>query len=217
MIEINKCIDQTNIGFFAKKADIKKTCQEAKEFNFRGVCVRPNWVKLAKKELLGTDVKIVVLIDDPIGDSSFAHRIRICKKAKIDGADEIDIVASVPDIKHEKWEKILKDLSAVSKILPTKAIIGSGYLTDGEIEKVSKIVKKAGAICVKTATAKDPLENREMEEKARHLRIMKKSAPGLLIKASGNISTLKNLKTMIKAGADIIGTSRGVEILKESK
>jgi len=67
----------------------------------------------------------------------------------------------------------------------TKVIIGSGYLTDEEIAQVSQIVKKAGAICVKTATEKDPLENRELEEKAKHLKIMRQNAPGLLIKASG--------------------------------
>jgi deoxyribose-phosphate aldolase len=101
--------------------------------------------------------------------------------------------------------------------LPTKVIIGSGYLIDEEIQKISGIVKKAGAICVKTATAKDPLENQELEEKARHLKIMRSAAPGLLIKASGNIKTLKDAKMMIEAGADIIGTSSGTEIVKESK
>ncbi|MDD4467398.1 MAG: 2-deoxyribose-5-phosphate aldolase, partial [Candidatus Pacebacteria bacterium] len=101
--------------------------------------------------------------------------------------------------------------------MPTKVIIGSGYLTDDEIIKASQIVKKAGAICVKTATEKDPLENREMEEKARHLKLMKKGAPGLLIKASGNIRTLKDAEKMVKAGADIIGTSSGVKMAKEFK
>lgn len=74
--------------------------------------------------------------------------------------------------------------------MPTKVIIGSGYLTDEEIRKASEIAKKAGAICVKTATEKDPLEHRELKEKFYHLKIMKKAAPGLLIKASGNVKTL---------------------------
>lgn len=216
MKNIAKIIDQTNIKKDATAKDIIKTCQEAREYNFRGICVRPKWVSLVKKELKGTEIKIIALIDPPIGDSPHKKRIRICQKAKRDGADELDVVISIPDVKHERWQKILKDLKEICKILPTKVIIGSGFLTDEEIIKTSEIVKKAGAFCVKTATEKDPLEHRELKEKTYHLKLMKKSAPGLLIKASGRINNLKDLKQMIDAGADIIGTSSGVEIIKES-
>ncbi len=138
----------------------------------------------------------------------------MCKKAVLNGADELDVVINIPQVKHEKWNKVLRDLKGICKIKETKVIIGSGYLTDEEIAKVSELVKEAGAICVKTATSKDPLENRELEEKARHLKIMRKNAKGLLIKASGNIRTLEDAKFMIKAGADIIGTSSSVKIMK---
>jgi len=143
--------------------------------------------------LKGTGIKVIALIDDPIGLSEHKERVKTCKQAKVDGADELDVVVSIPDVKMERWEKVEKDLKEICKILPTKVIIGSGYLTDEEIAKVSSIVKAAGAICVKTATEKDPLENRELEEKARHLKIMRKNAPGLLIKASGKIQSLKDL------------------------
>lgn len=212
---ITKIIDHTNINPKAKTEDIKKTCREAKKYQFRGVCLNPQWLRLAKKELKGENIKVICLIDPPIGDSPHQKRIKICQKAKRDGADELDIVISIPDVKHQRWNKILKELKEISQILPTKVIIGSGYLTDEEIKKASQIAKKAGAICVKTATEKDPLEHRELKEKARHLKLMRESAPGLLIKASGKIKTLKDLKYMQKAGADIIGTSSGVEIIKE--
>lgn len=216
-MNINKYIDHTNIREGAKKSDIIKTVNEAKEFKFRGVCVRPQFVKLVSGMLKGTGIKTVVLIDDPIGDSPHAQRLKIAKKTVIDGADDLDIVVNVIDVKHERWGKIEKDLKAVCKLQDTKVIIASGMLTDEEIAKVSSIVKKAGAVCVKTATGKDPLENREIPEKARHLKIMRKNAPGLLIKASGNIKTLSDVKEMIKAGADIIGSSSGVMIMKELK
>ncbi|NCO80194.1 deoxyribose-phosphate aldolase [bacterium] len=215
-MNIAKIIDHTNIKLTATAKDIIKTCQEAKTYGFRGVCVRPEWVKLVKNELKGANIKTIVLIDPPIGDSSHKRRIQICEIAKRDGTDELDVVISIPDVKHERWRKVLKDLKEISKILPTKVIIGSGYLTDEEIEKASEIVKKAGAICVKTATEKDPLEHRELKEKFYHLKIMRKAAPGLLIKASGNVKTLKDVKEAIKAGANIIGTSSGVEIVKET-
>lgn len=214
--KINKIIDQTNIRPESKAKDIIKTCQEAVEYDFRGVCINPQWVKLVKEQLKGTDIKTICLIDAPIGDSLHRKQLRACKKTKRNGADENDVVMSLIDVKHERWDKILKDLKEICQILPTKIIIGSGYLTDEEIQKASGIVKKAGAICVKTATAKDPLENRKLEEKARHLKMMRSAAPGLLIKASGNIKTLKDVKMMVNAGADIIGTSSGVEIMKEA-
>jgi deoxyribose-phosphate aldolase len=212
--KIAKIIDHTNVSTTATAKDIKKLCKEAKKFNFRGACLIPRWVKLAKKELEGTDIKIVVLVDAPIGDSSHKKRVQMCKKVKKDGADETDIVMNIPDVKHGRWNKILKDLKAISRILPTKVIIGSGYLTDDEIKKASQIVKKAGAFCVKTATSKDPLEHREMKEKFYHLKIMKKAASGLFVKASGKIKTKKDVKEAIKAGADIVGTSSGVQIMK---
>lgn len=216
-MNIAKIIDQTNIKKEATTEDIKNTCQEAKKYGFRGVCVRPEWVKLVKKELRNTDIKVIVLIDPPIGNSSHLQRIDLCQKAKKDGADELDVVISIPDVKQEKWGKILKDLKAICKILPTKVIIGSGYLTDEEIKKASELTKEAGAICVKTATEKDPLEARELKEKFHHLKIMRESAPGLLIKVSVNIRTLKDVKEAIKAGADIIGTSSGVDIIETIK
>ena len=215
-MNIAKIIDHTNIKEDASAEDIKKTCQEGKEYGFRGVCIKPKWVKLVKRELEGTNIKVVVLIDPPIGDSPHLQRTFLCKKAKKEGADELDVVISIPDVKHERWEKVFKDLKEICKILPTKVIIGSGYLTDEEILKTSQICKKAGAFCVKTATEKDPLEHRELKEKFYHLKLMRKSAPGLLIKASGNVKTLKDVKEAIKAGADIIGTSSGVEIIEDN-
>ena len=213
-MNIAKIIDQTNIKKNATQKEIKRTCEEAKKYGFRGVCVNPKWTKVVKKELSETDIKTVVLIDSPMGLSSHQKRIKLCQKAKKDGADELDVVMNIVDLKYERYQKILKDLKAIAKILPTKVIIGSGYLTDQEIKIASKIVQKSGAICVKTATFKDPLEHRELKEKIRHLKIMKKAAPGLLIKASGNIKTIKDARAVLRAGADIVGTSFGIEIIK---
>ncbi len=216
-MSITKKIDHTNINKDATKEDIKKLCDEAKEYGFHGVCVNPEWVDFCAEELQGSEVKVVVLIDPPMGLSSHEERISICEKAKKGGANELDIVMNIIDLKYEYYEKILDDLRPICALLDTKVIIGSGYLTDKEIRKASELVKKAGAICVKTATEKDPLEEREVEEKAYHLRLMRESAPGLLVKASGNIRNYTQAKYMEEAGADIIGTSSGVKIAEEEK
>jgi deoxyribose-phosphate aldolase len=73
------------------------------------------------------------------------NEIAIAKKAIKDGADDLDIVVNIPDVKHERWNKIEKDLKAICKLGDTKVIIGSGYLTDEEVAKVSQIVKKSGS------------------------------------------------------------------------
>lgn len=216
-MNIAKIIDHTNIKPEATIRDIKKTCQEAKKYNFRGVDVKPKWVSLVKKELKGTELKVIVLIDPPMGLSSHQTRIKLCQKAKKDGADELDVVMNIVDLKYERYNKILKDLKEICKILPTKIIIGSGYLTVQEVAKASQLVKQAKAICVKTATEKDPLGQSRLKEKAEHLKIMRKNAPGLLIKASVGIRDYDDSKMMIKAGADIIGTSSGIKIIKDLK
>ena len=97
-MNIAKIIDHTNIKPTATAKDIIKTCQEAKVYGFRGVCVNPEWVKLVKKELKGTDIKVVCLVDPPIGDSPHSKRIKICQKAKRDGANNLDVVISIPDV-----------------------------------------------------------------------------------------------------------------------
>lgn len=216
-MNIAKIIDHTNIRNNNTTKDIHKTCAEAKKYGFRGVCVNPEWTKFVKKELEGTDIKTVVLIDPPMGLSAHQERTRISQKAKKDGADELDVVMNIVDLKYKRYDKILKDLKAITKISPTKIIIGSGYLTDDEIKKASEIVKEVGAFCVKTATEQDPVGHSELKEKAKHLKIMRESAPGLLVKAAVGIRDLHDVKMMIKAGADIIGTSSSVEIIKEIK
>jgi len=212
--EVASRIDHTNIRKDATEQDIIKTCDEAKKYKFRGVDVRPEWTSVVKRELEGTNIKVIVLIDDPMGLSSHEERMAMCRKAKEDGADELDVVMNIVDMKYENYDKILKDLSEIAEITDTKIIIGSGYLTDKEIAKASQLVKQSGAICVKTATIKDPIEHRELEEKGEHIIIMKENAPDLLVKASGSIRSYENYKMMLMAGADIIGTSSGLAIIE---
>jgi len=216
MKNIAKIIDQTYLKKDVSEEEIKKVAEETKRYGFRGFCVFPEHTKIAKEVLTDTDIKVTTLIDEPTGTSSHEKRVKMVKAAKEAGSDEVDVVMKIDDFKNKKYDEVLSDLKEICQILPTKVIIGSGYLTDEEIKKASEIVKTAGAICVKTATIDDPLDYSELDEKAKHVKIMKESAPGLLIKAAGKIRTLSDLKMMTEAGADIIGTSSGVEIVNES-
>jgi len=215
MDNIAKRIDQTYLKKGADGDEIKRIAGEAKNYGFRGFCVFPEHTKTAKEVLSGTGVKVTTLIDEPTGASPHKERIKMVEKAKLDGSDEVDVVMKIDDFKNGKYGEVLNDLKEICSILPTKVIIGSGYLTDEEIKKASEIVKESGAICVKTATINDPLDHVELPEKAKHVKIMRKSAPGILVKAAGSIRTLADLEMMVGAGADIIGTSSGVEIVDE--
>ncbi len=216
-MNVEKLIDQTFLKKEATKEELKKVSEEAKLYGFRGFCVFPEYTKIVKEVLKDSEVRVTTLIDEPTGASNHEKRMQMVKEAKSAGSDEIDVVMKIDDFKNGKYEEVLEDLEEIAKILPTKVIIGSGYLTDEEIKKASQIVKESGAICVKTATINDPLDHSELVEKAKHVRIMKEFAPGLLIKAAGSVRTLSDLKVMVSAGADIIGTSSGVEIVNEAR
>jgi deoxyribose-phosphate aldolase len=217
MENVSKIIDQTFLKKGATEEEIKRIAKEAKEYGFRGFCVFPEHTKAAKEVLGGTGVKVTTLIDEPTGASLPTERLKMVEEAKANGSDEVDVVMKIDAFKNKKYDEVLADLKDICQILPTKVIIGSGYLTDEEIKKASGIVKEAGAICVKTATIDDPLDHTELPEKAKHVRIMKESAPGILVKGAGSVRTLTDLKMIIEAGADIIGTSSGVEIVNESQ
>ena len=216
-MDVAKIIDQTFLKKGASEEKIREICEETRRYGFRGFCVLPEHTKLAKEFLKDADIKVTTLIDEPTGTSPHSERIKMVKKAKADGSDEVDVVIKIDDFKNKKYDEVLADLKEICQILPTKVIIGSGYLTDDEVKKASELVKTSGAICVKTATEKDPLGHSELAEKAKHLKIMRESAPGLLIKAAGGIKSYADLLMMREAGADIIGTSHGVDIMKEVK
>ena len=216
-MNIAKIIDQTFLKKGAEEEELKKVAEEAKEYGFRAFCVLPEHTKLAKEVLKGTEVKVTTLIDEPTGASPHSKRMEMVGSAKKAGSDEIELVIKIDDFKNEKYKEVSDDLKELCRVLPTKVIIGSGYLTDEEVKKASELVKESGAICVKTATVDDPLDHSELDEKAKHVRIMREFALKLLVKAAGSIRTLADLEMMTEAGADIIGTSSGVEIVNESE
>jgi len=213
MNNINKTIDHTYLKADAGEKEIKRICWETLKYGFRGVCINPEWITLAKKELKGKAL-IVTVIDWPCGSSSTKARVFEAEQAKKDGADEIDPVIKVGQLKQKNYKIVFDDLKKLSRILPTKVIIETGFLNNKEIIKASNLVKKAGAICVKTSTGMFPKV--EVDKKIKHVKLMRKTVgPKFLVKAAGGIRTLKDAERLLKAGADIIGTSGGVGIVKK--
>lgn len=212
-MDVAKFIDQTNLRADATAEDIRKTCQAAKEYGFRSVCINPRWVKFAKKELEDTDVKVAPAIDWPIGASGIRGRVALAEIAKLDGADEIDVVLDIGNFKAGNYDEVLEDLKSLAKILPVKVIIETGYLTDNEISKVSLLVKEAGCFCVKTSTGIEP--KTDIETKILHVKLIREAVGSdFQIKAAGGIKIMEDVQKLIEAGANIIGTSSGTEIIR---
>lgn len=214
--KIAAMLDHTNINLNAKEKDIVETCNQAKKYKMRGVCVRLNHTNIVAKELKKTGIKTITLIAPPIGISLFKKNIADVKEAILKGTDEVDIVMNLDDFKNERYDKIISEMQEITKLIQTKIIITAGYLNDQEVAKASQIVKESEAICVKTSTEKTPFTREDLAKRANQLKIMRKNAPGLLIKASGSVKILEDALIMIQAGADIIGTSTGHLILEGS-
>ena len=122
MENINRHIEHTLLKQDAKKEDFIKLFKEAKEHNFLGVCINPNYVSLAKKELEGTDVKIVTVVGFPLGANKSEVKAFETQKAIEDGADEIDMVLNVTALKDKDYNFVLNDIKTVKNACGTRPL-----------------------------------------------------------------------------------------------
>lgn len=214
----NKTIDHTLLKQDASEDQIITLCQEAKEYDFMSVCINPGFVKTAKKELEGSDVLVCTVIGFPLGANTKETKVFEAKNAIENGASELDMVINVSDLKDMKYDKILKEITALKEVagdLVLKVILETCLLTKEEIVKASELSVEAGADFVKTSTGFSTA-GATPEDVA----LMKKTVGDKAkVKASGGVRSLEDLKNMIEHGASRIGASSGVAIMKglESK
>ena len=215
-MELNKYIEHTLLKQDAKKEDFIKLFDEAIENKFLGVCVNPNYVKLAKKYLENTDVKIVTVVGFPLGATTSASKAFEAKEAIENGADEIDMVINVSSIKDKNFEFTINDIKEVKKACvnkPLKVILETDLLTKEEIQKACECAIEAKADFVKTSTG---FVKNGIGAKVEDVALMYKtvSAYGLKVKASGGIKDKQKALALIEAGASRLGTSSGAAIIK---
>lgn len=211
--EVAGTIDHTLLGAEVTKAEVKKKCQEAKEYNFASVCTNPDQVALVKKELAGSEVKVCTVIGFPLGVNLTEIKVKEAEAALKEGADEIDMVMKIGALKEGDYDKVEKDIKAVVKAAQTKivkVIIETCYLTEAEKIKACEIAKKAGADFVKTSTGFGN-GGATVED----IVLMRKTVGQKMgVKASGGVHNLKEAEMMLDAGATRIGASSGVEIIE---
>lgn len=215
MENLNKYIEHTLLKQDAAKEDFEKLFAEAKEYNFLGVCVNPAYIKLAKKALEGTDVKVVTVVGFPLGANKTEVKAFEASCAVADGADEVDMVLNVSALKDKNYDYVREDIKAVkiaSKNTPLKVILETDLLTKEEIKKACKICIDAHADFVKTSTG---FVKNGVGAKAEDVKLMYETVSpfGLKVKASGGIRDKESALKLIEAGAERLGTSAGVKIV----
>lgn len=215
MENLNKHIEHTLLKQDAKLEDFIKLFEEAKENKFLGVCINPAYVKLAKENLYGTDVKIVTVVGFPLGANRSDVKAFETSKAVEDGADEIDMVLNVSKLKDKDYDFIINDIKTVKtacKDKPLKVILETDLLTKEEIKKACELCIEAKADFVKTSTG---FVKNGVGAKAEDVKLMfdTVSPYGLKVKASGGIRDKEAALKMLEAGAERLGTSSGVKIV----
>lgn len=217
--DMAKMVDYTMISPQVTVYDVRDACKEARRYDFASVCVNPCFVPLAAKLLEKSSVKVSTVIGFPLGATTSETKAYETKDAIRNGAQEIDMVVNISAIKSHKWDIVKEDIKAVvdatkiagvTKDIITKVIIETSYLTEKEIVKMCEVVKKAGADFIMTSTG---FANKGAESKSVSL-IRKSVGRTMGVKANGGIDTFENALEMLDAGANRVGTSEGVLIVR---
>ncbi|MCL2276674.1 MAG: deoxyribose-phosphate aldolase [Treponema sp.] len=208
--EIYSKIDHTLLKMTSSWDEIKTLCGEAIKFKTASVCIPPSYVKPVSNEFAG--LNICTVIGFPLGYSITAAKVLEAERAVLSGANEVDMVINVCDVKNGRFDFVLEEIKLVKKACNEKilkVIIETCYLTKDEKIRVCAAVTEAGADYIKTSTgfgtAGATLADVELFKK--HI------GDSVKIKAAGGVKTREDLEMFISAGASRIGTSSAVKLL----
>ncbi|OQY35089.1 MAG: deoxyribose-phosphate aldolase [Spirochaetaceae bacterium 4572_59] len=210
--ELSKYIDHTLLKAAAKPEEIIKLCREAVDYNFASVCVNTCYTALATKNLKGSDVMTCVVVGFPLGAMTSESKAFETAQAVKDGANEVDMVINVGRMNAGDFDYVRDDIKAVvdaSGSANVKVILENCYLSKEEIAKACLLCEEAGADFVKTSTGFGP-SGATVDDVA----LMSKTVPSMQVKAAGGIRDRATALAMIEAGADRLGASAGIAIVK---
>lgn len=211
--EILRRVDHTILKQVCTFEEIKKLCDEGIEYNVASVCIPPSYVKRAK-EYVKENLKICTVIGFPNGYSTKETKIFECKDAIKNGADEIDMVVNLGDIKSGDFEAVEEEIKELKKICGEhilKVIVETCFLTEEEKIKLCEVVTNAKADYIKTSTG----FGTSGATKEDIILFSKHIGPNVKIKASGGIKNLKIAEEFINLGVDRLGTSSIISIIKK--
>ena len=208
-------IDHTNLKATATREDIRRLCEEAKEYRFASVMVNSAFTSLCRELVQGTGVLVGTVAGFPLGQMSTAAKVFEAETAIADGADEIDYVVNVSDVKDGKWDLVKEEMEKITHACHArgagcKVIFENCYLTKEEIVRLAEIAKEVRPDFIKTSTGfgtggATPEDVRLMKETV---------GDAVKVKAAGGIRDWAGCRAMIEAGAERIGASAGKQILE---
>jgi len=210
-------IDHTLLKADATEAQIRKLCEEARQYQFASVCVNPGWVSLAAELLAGSPVKVCTVIGFPLGATTPTAKAIEARDAIANGATEVDMVINVGALKSGDDALVRRDIEAVVNAARgqalVKVIIETALLSREEKVKACLLAKMAGADFVKTSTGFST-GGATVEDIA----LMRETVgPEMGVKASGGVGDRKTAEAMVAAGATRIGASASVAIATGQK
>lgn len=204
-------VDHTQLKPFAVWEDIKKLCEEAILYQTASVCVPPAYIKRIA-DTYGDQVNICTVVGFPLGYSVTAAKVTETEAALKDGANEIDMVVNISDVKNHLFDQVEAEIRALKEVCGDhilKVIIETCFLTEEEKIAMCRAVTNAGADYIKTSTGFGT-GGATMED----VLLMKEHiGPNVRIKAAGGVKTKEDLEAFLEAGCDRIGTSSAVGIL----
>lgn len=216
MPALHTYIDHTNLKPAATRADILALCAEARTHGFASVCVNPCYVALAKEALAGCTVKVCTVIGFPLGQNTTDTKVSETVDAYKNGCDEFDMVINIGRLKDGDYTYVRDEIAAIvaaAEGRTVKVIIETGLLHDDEKVTATRLACEAGAHFVKTCTGVSA-----GVATVEDVRLMKATVtPGVQIKASAGIRTYEQAIALIHAGANRLGTSAGVILLKDGQ
>lgn len=208
----NKFIDNTLLKADARREEIKALCEESIKFDFKSVCVNPDFIKDSKEFLKGSDVLVCTVIGFPLGSMTKEAKVFECKDAIEKGADEIDMVINISKLKDHQDDYVrdeIKDIKEACGNHTLKVIIECCLLNDEEKIRACLLAKEAGADFVKTSTGFS-----KWGAKLEDVILMRKTVGAEMgVKAAGGVRTHEEMVEMIEKGATRIGTSSGAKLM----
>lgn len=215
--QLASMIDHTLLKPDARVDDIRRLCEEAKEYGFASVCVNGSFMETAVRELKGSGVKVCAVIGFPLGACSSETKAFEAREAAARGAEELDMVVAVGRLLAGDEDYVREDIrnvvEAAGKGALVKVILETCLLNDEQKILGCRLAEEGGARFVKTSTGFS-----SGGATADDIALMRQTVGGRLgVKASGGIRTRHDAETMIAAGANRIGASASVAICSEDR
>jgi deoxyribose-phosphate aldolase len=214
--DLARYIDHTLLKHDATKEQLRKLCEEARQYSFYSVCVNSANVAFCRSLLAGSKTRVIAVVGFPLGAMTPGAKAYEAREAVREGAEEIDMVINIGELKSRNYNEVYEDIKKVveaSHPKPVKVIIESGGLNTEEKVIACALSKAGGAHFVKTSTGFGP-GGATAEDVALMKRVV---GPGMEVKASGGVRDTQGALEMIKAGATRIGASASIAIVTNQK